>query len=116
MSIERTKLFSYFFMKTNKTLAAGIRALAKERGVTVKKTLEDCGINRNFLYDLEHGDSSPSVDKLGRIAEYFGVSTAKLLEEGDDDIAAFLALYEQLSPEARAALREYMQALLTELP
>lgn len=99
-------------MQTNEKIADGIRALAKARGVTVKQTLEDCKINRNFLYDLERGNSSPSVDKIARIAEYFGVSTAKLLG-GDDEIAAFLALYEQLTPAAKAELREYMQALLT---
>ncbi len=112
MSIERTKFFSYIFMQhANKKIAESIRTLAKTRGITVKQTLEDCGINRNFLYDLEHGGSSPSVDKIARIAEYFGVSTAKLLG-ASDDIAAFLTLYEQLSPEAKAALIDYMRSLL----
>ncbi len=98
--------------QTNERLAQGIRALAKARGITVKQTLEDCGINRNFLYDLEHGGSSPSVDKIARIAEYFGVSTATLLGTGGEDAAAFLALYEQLSPEAKGALVDYMRSLL----
>jgi|GEM_PF-1305113 len=101
--------------QTNKQIAESIRAQAKAHGVTVKQTLEDCRINRNFLYDLERGNSSPSVDKIRRIAEYFGISTAKLLG-GDSEIAAFLALYEQLSPAAKAELRAYMQTLLTDTP
>ena len=100
--------------QTNKEIADSIRALAKERGVTVKETLEACHINRNFIYDLEHGDSSPSVDKIARIAEYFGVSTAKLLGGDVSEPEALLALYEQLSPGAKEELRAYMQQLLGE--
>ena len=59
--------------RTNTEIAESIRALAGARGVTLKQTLADCGINRNFIYDLEHGNSSPSVDKIARIAAYFGV-------------------------------------------
>lgn len=98
--------------QTNKEIAASIRALAKERGVTIKQTLTDCHINRNFIYDLEHGDSSPSVDKIARIAEYFGVSTAKLLGGAEGEIQALLSLYEQLSLSAKEELRAYMQTLL----
>ena len=97
----------------NEQLAITIRTLAKTHGVTVKQTLEDCGINRNFLYDLEHGGSSPSIDKIARIADYFGVSTAAILSAGSEDAADLLALYEQLSPEAKAAITGYMRSLLT---
>ena len=100
--------------QTNKEIANAIRALAKKHGVTVTQTLADCKINRNFLYDLEKGNSSPSVDKLSRIADYFGVSTAKLIGGEDGEIEALLALYERLSPEAKAELRAYMLSLLTE--
>ena len=99
---------------TNKEIAESIRALAKVRGITVKQTLTDCHINRNFIYDLEHGNSSPSVDKIARIAEYFGVSTAKLVGGADSEMQAFLSLYEQLSPGAKEELRAYMQKLLEE--
>ncbi|MBQ9428573.1 MAG: helix-turn-helix transcriptional regulator [Clostridia bacterium] len=98
----------------NHEIANSIRALAKSRGVTVKQTLCDCGINRNFLYDLEHGDSSPSVDKLARIAAYFDVSTASLLGDAAGEAEAFLELYRRLSPADRAALRDYMTKLLSE--
>ena len=87
------------------------------RGVTIKQTLADCKINRNFIYDLEHGGSSPSVDKITRIADYFGVSTAVLLagetERGESgDLHAFLELYRRLSDADRAELRAYMRKLL----
>lgn len=99
---------------SNKNIADSIRKMAKERGVTVKQTLDDCKINRNFLYDLEKGNSSPSVDKLSRIAEYFGVSVSKLLDGDDGDVTAFLELYKKLSPSAKAELRGYMASLIEE--
>lgn len=106
--------------RTNTEIAESIRALAGARGVTLKQTLADCGINRNFIYDLEHGNSSPSVDKIARIAAYFGVSAAVLLsgdgadgtDGADGELHAFLALYAKLSDEDRAALRAYMRKLL----
>lgn len=111
----------FFMQRTNTEIAESIRALAGARGVTLKQTLADCGINRNFIYDLEHGNSSPSVDKIARIAAYFGVSAAVLLGGGDgadgadgadSELHAFLALYAKLSDEDRAALRAYMRKLL----
>ena len=93
-------------------IAVVIRELAKAKGVTVKQTLEDCRINRNFLYDLERGNSSPSVDKLARIAEYFGVSASKLLDAESDDISHLIELYKRLSPRARAELFGYMESLI----
>ena len=100
--------------KSNREIALTIRRLAKEHGVTVKQTLEDCKINRNFLYDLEKGNSSPSVDKLSRIADYFNVGVTALLDSEEGDVTAFLELYSRLSPEAKAALRAYMTELLGE--
>lgn len=102
---------------TNTEIADRIRALAKSRGVTVKQTLADCKINRNFIYDIEHGNSSPSVDKITRIADYFDVSTAALLGGGEeqtqgDSLQTFLALYDRLSDAERAELRAYMRKLL----
>ena len=122
----------FFMQRTNTEIAESIRALAKARGVTVKQTLADCNINRNFIYDLEHGNSSPSVDKIARIADYFGVSAAVLLGAAgaenaggaagaenaggapgaDASVHAFLALYEKLSDADRAELRAYMRKLL----
>ncbi|MBQ4150320.1 MAG: helix-turn-helix transcriptional regulator [Clostridia bacterium] len=98
--------------KSNMEIAETIKQLAKERRVTLKKMLEDCSINHNFMNDISKGNSSPSVDKISRIAEYLGVSTARILDGADGEIATLLALYEKLSPESKAALRAYMQSLI----
>ena len=98
--------------KSNMEIAAAIKQVAKNHGVTQKQMLEDCGINPNFLYDLSRGNSSPSVDKLSRIAEYFGIGLGDLIDGEDGDVTVFLELFKKLSPEAKTALREYMAELL----
>ena len=103
--------------RTNTEIAESIRALAKARGVTIKQTLADCKINRNFIYDLEHGGSSPSVGKMARRADGVGVSAGARLggeaERGErGDLHAFLELYRRLSDADRAELRAYMRKLL----
>ncbi len=98
--------------RKNMDIAQRIRGLVKARGTTVKRTLEECAINRNFLYDLEHSDSSPSVDKITRIAEYFDVSSAWLLDGEERGTEAFLRLYRQLTEADREKLRAYMIQLL----
>ncbi|MBQ4556343.1 MAG: helix-turn-helix transcriptional regulator [Clostridia bacterium] len=95
--------------QTSKEIADRIRALAQKHGVTVKQTLDDCSINRNFLYDLDKGNS-PSVDKLSRIAQYFGVGISALLE--DDEISSLLDIYKKLSKEEKAEFRKYLQSLI----
>ena len=96
---------------TNQKIIENIRFLAKEKGVSFTQVLKDVGINPNFKYDLEHG-SSPSVDKISRLAEYFGVSMARIIEGENGEVSALLALYEKLSPESKAELKSYMQSLI----
>ncbi len=56
-----------------------IKLTAQNRKITVKKMLEDCKINKGFIYDLEHKSSYPSCDKIYRIADYFDCSVDFLL-------------------------------------
>ena len=63
--------------------AARIKSLCKEKGITIKSLLEQTGINRNFIYDLEKGGQIPSADKLERIADCLGCSVDHLLGRTD---------------------------------
>lgn len=53
--------------------------LLKKSGVTVYKVSKDTGISQSTLSDWKTGRSSPKVDKLKILAEYFGVSIDELL-------------------------------------
>lgn len=61
-----------------------IKLLCKQNKLAVKVLLEECKINRNFIYDLEHKNSAPSSDKLERIADYLDCSVDYLLGRTDN--------------------------------
>lgn len=68
----------------NVQLASTIKILCKSKKVTVKKLLEDCKINRNFMYDLEKKAQAPSIDKLEAIANYLDCSIDYLMGRTDN--------------------------------
>lgn len=63
----------------NVQLANIIRKRCKAKKITLKSLLEQCGINRNFMYDLEKNAQAPSADKLEAIADYLDCSVDYLL-------------------------------------
>ena len=67
----------------NTQLAEKIKETAKLKGITVKQLLENCNINKGFIYDLEKQNKTPSVDKILRIADYLDCSVDYLLGRTD---------------------------------
>ena len=63
----------------NIQLANTIKTLCKSKKINVKSLLENCSINRNFMYDLEKKAQAPSADKLEAIADYLDCSVDFLL-------------------------------------
>ena len=61
-----------------------IKALCKEKKIPVKSLLEQTGINRNFIYDLEKSGQIPAADKLERIADELSCSVDYLLGRTDN--------------------------------
>ncbi|MDO5549037.1 MAG: helix-turn-helix transcriptional regulator [Eubacteriales bacterium] len=68
----------------NIRLARTIKILCKSKKITVKSLLENCKINRNFMYDLEKKAQTPSADKLEAIADYLDCSVDYLLGRTDN--------------------------------
>lgn len=63
----------------NLQIAAKIKERCKFNNMSVSSLLSKCGINKNFIYDLEKQDKSPSADKLILIADYLDCSVDYLL-------------------------------------
>lgn len=53
---------------------AEFQALLKKKGVSVYKVSKDTGISQSTLSDWKTGRSSPKIDKLKILADYFDVS------------------------------------------
>lgn len=68
-------------MITTGELANKIRENAEKKGISVRRVLMACDINKNFIYDLEHTKSIPSYDKIVKLAEVLDVSVGYLLGE-----------------------------------
>lgn len=68
----------------NLQIAAKIKEQCKLNNIPVSLLLSTCGINKNFIYDLEKQDKSPSADKLIQIADYLDCSVDYLLGRTDN--------------------------------
>ena len=54
--------------------------LVKERGVTAYRVAKDIGLAPTVFSDWKSGKSKPKVDKLKKIADYFGVTVEYFFE------------------------------------
>lgn len=68
----------------NELTSSLIKNLCKQRKITIKSMLEECAINRNFIYDLEKKSVAPACDKIERIADYLNCSVDYLLGRTDN--------------------------------
>lgn len=72
-------------MKEGEKLYEIFEKLLQEHETTINRVAVETGIPRTVLYDWKSGRSTPKVDKLLKIAQYFGVSLEYLLEGGERD-------------------------------
>lgn len=56
-----------------------IKALAKERGVTIMQVEQACGIGQRSMYNWD--ENVPAVDKVKAVADYFGITIDELMRE-----------------------------------
>lgn len=63
-----------------------IEKLCKERGITGSKMCDDLGISRSTMTELRKGRAKTmNLDKAGKVAAYFGISTDYLLGKSEED-------------------------------
>lgn len=53
-----------------------IKTLSKEKGISINKLEQDCGLKSGAVYHWN--DSKPSYDKVITVAKYLGVSVEEL--------------------------------------
>lgn len=61
-----------------------LKDLCKIKGVSIATLLASCGLTKSFIYDLEKRNTSPSCDKITKIADYFDCSVDYLLGRTDN--------------------------------
>lgn len=68
----------------NQQITKRIKLLCRGNHVTAKAMLGEIGLNKNFMYDLNKGNKSPTVRNLTKIAEYFDCSLDYLTGRTDN--------------------------------
>lgn len=65
-----------FGMKTDFSVQFGalLKSLRKERKISQQKLAESAGVERNYVYYLERGDSEPTLGVLMRLAQGLGLA------------------------------------------
>lgn len=69
-------------------LISSIETLCKQKSISVKSALEECGLKRVVVDNMKKG-SVPSVDKIYTLANFFGVSVDYLLGRTDEPNAIY---------------------------
>lgn len=80
-------------------LGQAVRALRHDRALSQERLAEAAGVHRTFVYRLERGDVTVSLDTLQRIARPLSISLSALLAEAE-------RLAEALGPDADAEAAE----------
>lgn len=98
----------------NDTIPTCLRKLRKEAGVPQHIVAEAIGITRQCLSNYENGQSSPDLDRLDSLANYYGVSAdyirgASEVKTADVTVQA-MAEYTGLSADAIIMLHDYKQS------
>ena len=68
-------------MNTN-ILISSISTLCNQHDISINKMLQDVGLSKSLVDNLKKG-SMPSIDKITKIADYFGVTVDYLLGKTD---------------------------------
>lgn len=102
-----------------------VKSLCKEKGIKPTIACEQSGAGKNLLNHIETRGSIPSVEKVQKLAEYFGVTTSELLGEikkptvQDDGLTdaeqALMDLFRQLTPEQQDMVIRIVQAAADKL-
>jgi transcriptional regulator with XRE-family HTH domain len=73
-----------------------IKMLRKEKGWSQGQLAMKLGVHPQHISRYETGNSNPSADALGKLAEVFGVSVDYLLNNDADDSGAYMIKDKQL--------------------
>lgn len=95
--------------------------IMKQRGIKAKELSEAIGASTGNISDWKSGRSSPNIEVLPKIAEFFNVSTDYLLGLDDvpnrnaplsDDIQELIDLYSSLPERKQGEVKGFIKALI----
>ncbi len=61
-------------------MGARVRALRRERGLTIEQIAAATGLTKGFISQLERDSTSPSLSSIARICDALGVRLSHIFE------------------------------------
>ncbi|MEY8537554.1 helix-turn-helix transcriptional regulator [Lactococcus muris] len=97
-----------------------IKELADGQKIGLKSLASALGFSENYFYNMKNTKSSPSVEVVTKVADYFGVTVDSLLgrEENDDITPEYSTLKRRaknLSQADQRRLLKIMELTFTDL-
>lgn len=86
----------------NVALAQRIKDKCKDNNITINQLIEECGLSKGFIYELEKRDKSLSSDRIYKIAKYLNCSSDYLLGielKNNEQEKKLLNLFNQLDED-----------------
>jgi transcriptional regulator with XRE-family HTH domain len=88
-----------------------VRLIQRRSGMTRRELAAAAGLDRTTLSRWEHGDQSPSLDGLSRLASAAGLALTVDVARADDSLRALVGDQLRLAPRERLAARLEGRAL-----
>ena len=87
----------------NNSLSEKVKELAKDRGISIRKLEQTLGFADKSIFKWD--ENRPSIDKVEKVAKFFGVSVDYLLgnDTEDDEVVAIRKQLRE-KPEMRTLL------------
>lgn len=102
-------------------LGEKLRALRKQKGLTLERLAEQAKLSKSYLWELENRESQrPSAEKLTALGDALGVSASYFIEEDVREPEerhkdeAFYRQYQKLDIDAKEQLRKILKAFKNE--
>lgn len=75
-------------MNNKEIMAKNIKYYLSRKHLNVKDFAKQLGFKYTTVLDWVNGNTYPRIDKIEKMAKYFGVNKSDLVEEHKDDIAS----------------------------
>lgn len=98
-------------MDANEIFARNLKFYVIKAGKTQSQVAADIGVSKGTFSDWCSGRSHPRMDKVQRLADYFGISKSSLVENGSGGFESEPAIFARTVNE-RPMLRDLYYAVI----